>query len=127
VFARFCSLIVEKGRTHLLPQIARSYVAMRDLDEGIARLEVEAAREVDPAALDRIAKAWNAYSGALSTRTSVRLNSALIAGYRLRAGSLRIDYSIAGRLERIRRELAQPLGKPSAQAGGAGGKARGEG
>jgi F-type H+-transporting ATPase subunit delta len=127
VFERFCSLVVDKGRAALLPQIARSYGAMRDADEGIVRLEVEAAREADPAALERIALAWSAYSGAKSTRTSLRVNPALIAGYRLRAGSLRIDYSVAGRLERLRRELARPLGKPSAQAGAPGAQARGEG
>jgi F0F1-type ATP synthase delta subunit len=121
VFERFCALIVDKGRTALLPEIARSYGAMRDADEGIARLEVEAAREVDGEALKRIATAWTSYSGSKTTRARVRINSALIAGYRLRAGSLRIDYSIAGRLERLRRELARPLG---AQASGA---ARGEG
>jgi F-type H+-transporting ATPase subunit delta len=120
VFERFCALIVDKGRATLLPQIARSYGAMRDADEGIARLDVEAAREVDAAALERIARAWNAYTGATTTRTEVRINPALIAGYRLRAGSLRIDYSVAGRLERLRRELARPLGKPSAQARGEG-------
>lgn len=121
VFGRFCSLLVEKGRAPLLVQIARSYILMRDTDEGIERLEVEAAREVDGAALERIASGWTVYSGAKSTRASVRVNPSLIAGYRLRAGSLRIDYSVAGRLERLRRELAQPLGKfPS-------GAARGEG
>jgi len=126
VFERFC-VVVDKGRTALLPQIARSYGAMRDADEGIVRLEVEAAREADSAALERIARAWSAYSGAKSTRTSLRVNPALIAGYRLRAGSIRIDYSVAGRLERLRRELARPLGKSSAQAGAPGAQARGEG
>ena len=120
-FERFCSLIVEKGRAALLPEIARSYGAMRDAEEGIARLEVEAARDVDGEALKRIAEAWTKFSGSKATRPRVRINSALIAGYRLRAGSLRIDYSIAGRLERLRRELARPLG---ASASGA---ARGEG
>jgi F-type H+-transporting ATPase subunit delta len=120
-FERFCALIVDKGRAALLPEIARSFGAMRDAEEGIARLEVEAAREPDAEALKRIAEAWTKYSGSKSTRPRVRINTALIAGYRLRAGSLRIDYSIAGRLERLRRELARPLG---AQASGA---ARGEG
>jgi ATP synthase F1 delta subunit len=120
VFERFCALIVDKGRAALLPQIARAYGAMRDSDEGIARLEVEAAREVDPDALGRIAAAWTSYSGSRTTQAKVKVNSALIAGYRLRAGSLRIDYSIAGRLERLRRELARPLVKSS-------GAARGEG
>jgi F0F1-type ATP synthase delta subunit len=60
-------------------------------------------------ALRRVAAAWTVYAGAVVTQATVRVNPELIAGYRLRAGSLRIDYSIAGRLERLRRELAQPL------------------
>jgi F-type H+-transporting ATPase subunit delta len=128
VFGRFCSLLIEKGRSSLLVQIARSYGAMHDAAEGIERLEIEAAREVDGAALERIAQAWTRYASAKSTRASVRVNPSLIAGYRLRAGSLRIDYSVAGRLERLRRELAQPLGKTSASADVAPrGAARGEG
>lgn len=126
-FERFCSLVVEKGRTSLLPYVARSYGQLRDADEGIARLDVEAAREMAEEALLRISKAWTVYAGAKTTRATVRVNPALIAGYRLRAGSLRIDYSIAGRLERLRRELARPLGKGSASAGISGDPARGEG
>jgi F-type H+-transporting ATPase subunit delta len=127
VFERFCSLIVDKGRISLLPQIATSYGEFRDADEGIARLEVEAARAVGDEALERIAAAWTKYSGARTTRASVRVTPALIAGYRLRAGSLRIDYSIAGRLERLGREFARPLGKTSGSPGAPGGAARGEG
>jgi F-type H+-transporting ATPase subunit delta len=126
-FERFCALVVEKGRTYLLPYVARSYCELRDADEGIARLDVEAAREMADEALRRVAGAWTIYSGARSTRATVRINTALIAGYRLRAGSLRIDYSIAGRLERLRRELARPLGRGSASAGISGDAARGEG
>lgn len=126
-FERFCGLVVEKGRTYLLPYVARAYGELRDADEGIARLDVEAAREMADEALKRVAGAWTVYSGAKSTRATVRINPALIAGYRLRAGSLRIDYSIAGRLERLRRELARPLGKNSASVGTPGDAARGEG
>ena len=126
-FERFCALIVEKGRTRLLPEIARSYGALRDADEGIARLDVEAAREMPDEALRRIAAAWTVYAAASITRTTVRVNPGLIAGYRLRAGSLRIDYSIAGRLERLRRELALPLAASPGTAGGAPAGPRGEG
>ena len=120
VFGRFCSLIVEKGRTSLLPQIARSYGELRDADEGIARLDVEAARSMADEALQRIARAWTLYTGVKSTRASARVSPGLIAGYRLRAGSLRIDYSIAGRLKRLQAELARPLGKPADEARGEG-------
>jgi F-type H+-transporting ATPase subunit delta len=127
VFERFCGLIVEKGRISLVPQIARSYGELRDADEGIARLDVEAARELADDTLRRIAAAWTVYAGVKTTRAQVRVNPALIAGYRLRAGSLRIDYSIAGRLERLRRELVRPFGKSSGMPEGASGAARGEG
>jgi F-type H+-transporting ATPase subunit delta len=127
VFKRFCSLVVDKGRIALLPEIARSYGELRDADEGIARLDVEAAREVAGEVLRRVSEAWTIYAGAKTTRATVRVNPSLIAGYRLRAGSLRIDYSIAGRLERLRRELARPLGKPSGRSEAYGGSARGEG
>jgi ATP synthase F1 delta subunit len=127
VFERFCSLVVEKARIGLLPQIARSYGEFRDADEGIARLEIEAARAMADEALERIAQAWTKYSGARTTSATVRIQPALIAGYRLRAGSLRIDYSIAGRLERLRRELVRPLGKSPGTAGDSSGAARGEG
>jgi F-type H+-transporting ATPase subunit delta len=127
VFERFCSLVVDKGRIALLPQIARSYGELRDAGEGITRLEVEAARAVADEALERISAAWAAYTGAKTTRAKVRVNAALIAGYRLRAGSLRVDYSIAGRLERLRRELARPLEKEPGPAGSRSGEARGEG
>lgn len=126
-FDRFCALIVAKGRTHLLPQIARSYGELRDADEGIARLDVEAAREMAEDALLRVAAAWTIYAGVSTTQATVRINPELIAGYRLRAGSLRIDYSIAGRLERLRRELALPLGASAGIAGGATAGPRGEG
>ena len=78
-------------------------------------------------ALERIATAWTTYAGAKTTRATVRVDPALIAGYRLRAGSLRIDYSIAGRLERLRRELARPLDKSPGTPGGPTAEARGEG
>ena len=92
VFGRFCSLIVDKGRAPLLPQIARSYGAMRDADEGIARLEVEAAREPDGEALDRIAEGldhlYRGQDDAGLGSASTRLSSRAIALGRARFASI---------------------------------------
>lgn len=111
VFPRFCALLVEKDRTGILPAIARIYRGDLDRSEGVVRLEVEAARAVDPAILDRIGAAWARSVGALRAETKLRVSGGLIAGYRLRSGSVRIDYSVAGRLERLRRDLSAPLGR----------------
>ncbi len=111
VFSRFCSLLVEKDRAYLLPEIALIYRADLDKAEGTVRLEVEAARSVDHAILERIGAAWARMSGTTRAETRLRLNPGLIAGYRLRSGSVRIDYSVAGRLERLRRDLSAPMGR----------------
>jgi ATP synthase F1 delta subunit len=107
LFRRFCALLVEKGRAGLLPAVAASYRAVRDRAEGISPLEIEAAREPSDEAVARIAKAWASRSGASSVRTTVRVHPELVAGYRLRSGSIQLDYSIAGRTERLGRQLAR--------------------
>ena len=125
VFERFCALIVDKGRASLLPA-----------DRALLRRDARRRRRHRPArgrgrARDGRARPCSAsprpgpsIPGLKTTRATVRVNPALIAGYRLRAGSLRIDYSIAGRLERLRRELARPLGKSQACRAAAGARRR---
>jgi ATP synthase F1 delta subunit len=120
IFSRFCGLLAAKHRIALIPQIARSYRAIRDADEKIARLEIESARELSTELVERIARAWAKFSGSKSTVATTKINPVLIAGYRLRSGSLCIDYSIAGRAERLRRELARPLEMSGTSARGEG-------
>jgi len=120
VFSRFCGLLADKHRIALIPQIARTYRAIRDADEKIARVEIESAREIPADVVERIARAWASYSGAKSAVATSRITPALIAGYRLRSGSLCIDYSLAGRAERLRRELARPLDISGTSARGEG-------
>ena len=109
LFSRFCALVVAKGRTGLLPAMAVAYRSALDSAQGVSPLEIEAAREIPSATVQRIAAAWRKASGAASVRSSVRVRPELVAGYRLRSGSIRLDYSIAGRVERLTRELAKPL------------------
>jgi len=110
VFSRFCGLLVDKERCSLIPALAAVFRRIVDEEEGVARLLVEAAREPDSATIGRISEAWSRSTGARATVSTVRILPELIAGYRLRSGSVRIDYSIAGRLERLKRRLVLPLG-----------------
>ena len=110
VFSRFCELLVEKERSSLIPALASVFRRIVDAEEGVARLEIEAAREPEAATVGRIGDAWSKSTGARTTISTLRVKPELIAGYRLRSGSIRIDYSIAGRLERLRRRLVLPLG-----------------
>ncbi len=109
VFGRFAELIVNKGRVALLPAISRSYGELADAEAGIARLDIEAARQPDAALIESLTKAWGAAGNGERVFARVRIQPDLIGGYRLRSGSVRYDYSIAGRIERLRRHLARPL------------------
>lgn len=111
VFARFASLLVEKRRMPLLPAIASSFRAFLDGARGVARLEVVSARELTDAVLASIEAAWKAASGASTVVMDTTRDSALLGGFILRTGSVRYDWSTAGRLSRLRRELSRPLGE----------------
>lgn len=126
LFLRFCALLVDTGRAELLPAIAAAYRRSLDRVEGVAPLEVEAAREVPPATLQRLSEAWAGATGASSVRVSVRVAPELIAGYRLRSGSIRLDYTVAGRASRLGRALARSQGR-RLDGSATGGSARGEG
>ena len=117
VFARFCSLLVGKGRVGLLSAVAASYGAELDRARGEARVLVEAAREPPEGLLRALGEAWAAYSGSRSARVSLRLRPELLAGYRLVSGSIRLDCSLARRAEALGLRLA---GGPAAAAGGEG-------
>lgn len=106
VFSRFLLLLARKGRLGLLREIAATYRRLEDEATGLVRLRVEAAREPAPGLLEAFAAAWAKASGARDCAAELRLEPELVAGYRLRSGSLRIDYSAKGRLERLRAALA---------------------
>ena len=126
VFRRFCGLLIEKGRASLVPAIAAAYRLALDRAAGVSPLEIEAAREVPEPVLRRLSEAWRKASGAAAVRATARVNPGLVAGYRLRSGSVLMDYSVAGRAARLGRELAKPLG-PRQDAPAADGALRGEG
>ena len=101
----FVRLVAGKGRAAELPSIQEELQALVDAAEGRVAVELTTAYELpeDEAAaiVGRIEKASGRTVEA--TRT---VDPNLIGGIVLRAGSLRVDASVRGRLERLRRELA---------------------
>lgn len=100
---RFFRLVLEGGREALLPFMAWAYVDLYHADKGIlvgrlvtaapapglaARLEAEAARRT---------------RGRVELETAV--DPALIGGFVMQLGDLRLDASVATQLERVRTQL----------------------
>ena len=109
VYARFATLLIEKGRVQLLPAIAAVFRARLDEDLGLVRLDLCSARPLPAPVLARIGEAWKAASGARSVLIGTSEDPALMGGFILRTGSVRYDWSTAGRLKRLGRVLSRPL------------------
>jgi F-type H+-transporting ATPase subunit delta len=108
-FGRFVDLLVEKSRVALLPLIARSYRALLDAELGISRVDLVSARPLEKATLSEIEGAWKARTKARTVIMRVSQDPALLGGFILRTGSVRYDWSTAGRFKRLGQELSRPI------------------
>jgi F-type H+-transporting ATPase subunit delta len=101
----FVLLVVQKGRATELPEMAR------ELDELVAReqrrltLALTTAYPLDEDEAGRIVEQIERASGQ-SVEATRHVDPSLIGGVVLQIGSLRVDASVRGRLERLRRDLA---------------------
>jgi F-type H+-transporting ATPase subunit delta len=100
----FVRLLAEKGRAAELPEIAREYEALVAAEQRVLAVELTTAYELsDPEAADIVQKIEQASGRPVEATRSV--DPALIGGIVLQAGSMRLDASVRGRLQRLRQEL----------------------
>ncbi|MDP9307866.1 MAG: ATP synthase F1 subunit delta [Actinomycetota bacterium] len=100
----FLLLLAEKNRAGEIDEIAREFDRLVAQEEGILDVELTTAVELsDQEARDVITQIEKA-SGRKVEATQ-RVDPDLIGGLILQAGSLRLDSSVRGRLDRLRQEL----------------------
>ncbi len=100
----FLLLLVEKGRIADVGEIAGEYERLVAAEERRLELELTTAVELsDDEAREIVAQ----IEDAAGTRVEAtrRVDPSLIGGLVLQVGSLRVDASVRGRLERLRHEL----------------------
>jgi F-type H+-transporting ATPase subunit delta len=100
----FILLVAEKGRATELEDIYRELDALVAAEQGRLNVELTTAFELSDEEAEAILKKIEATSGRTIEATR-RVDPELIGGIVLQAGSLRVDASIKGRLDRLRREL----------------------
>ena len=100
----FLLLLAEKGRSAELDEIAREFERLVEAEEGVVRLELTTAYELSDKEAHALVKGIEKESGRPIV-ASRRVDPDLIGGIVVKAGSLRVDSSIRGRLERLRRDL----------------------
>ncbi len=104
-FRNFMLLTAEKGRAAQVEEIHREFERLVADEEGRLSVEMTTAFELSDADARRIVEQIERASGRRIEATR-KVDPGLIGGLVLQAGSLRVDASVRGRLERLRQELA---------------------
>jgi F-type H+-transporting ATPase subunit delta len=101
----FVRLVAEKGRAPMLEEIASEYDALVAAEERILNVELTTAFELSDEQASSIVEQIEQASGR-RVEANRSVDPALIGGVVLKVGTLEVDSSVRGRLERLRRELA---------------------
>jgi F-type H+-transporting ATPase subunit delta len=101
----FVRLLVEKGRGAEIREVAAEFEALVAAQEGILDVELTTASDLSDEEFGRIVGRIEQASGRRVQATR-NVDPSLIGGLVLQAGSMRLDASVRGRLERLRTELA---------------------
>ena len=105
ILRNFARLVAEKGRAPMLEEIAREYNALVAAEERILNVELTTAYELSDNEADSIVKQIEEAAGR-RVEAERTVDPELIGGVVLKVGTLEVDSSVRGRLERLRRELA---------------------
>jgi len=100
----FLRLTAEKGRIGEIDEIAREFERLVAAEERRLSVQVTTAYDLSDDEAQQIVKQIEDASGRKVEATR-NVDPSLIGGLVLQAGSLRVDASVRGRLERLRREL----------------------
>lgn len=104
IVRNFLRLVAAKGRAGEMGAIAAEFEAIVDQAEGRIAVELTTAIELSDEDAAAIVGRIEAASGRTVEATR-SVDPSLIGGIVLQAGSLRVDASVRGRLERLRRDL----------------------
>ena len=100
----FLRLLAEKGRASQIEAIAEEFERLVAVEEGQLNVELTTAYELSEEEAETIVRQIEEASGR-KVEAERKVDPHLIGGIVVQAGSLRLDASVRGRLERIGQEL----------------------
>jgi F-type H+-transporting ATPase subunit delta len=102
----FVRVVAGKGRASILEEIAREYNALVAAEERILNVELTTAFELSDKDAESIVGQIEKASGRRVAAERM-VDPELIGGVVLKVGSLEVDSSVRGKLDRLRRELVE--------------------
>jgi F-type H+-transporting ATPase subunit delta len=100
----FVRLAAQKGRIGDIEEIARAFDRLMAAEERRLDVELTTAFELSDTEAEAILKQIRTASGR-EVEATRKVDPSLIGGFVLQAGSMRVDASVRGRIEGLRREL----------------------
>jgi F-type H+-transporting ATPase subunit delta len=104
IVVNFLKLLAEKGRAAELEDVGEELDALVAQEQRILDVELTTAHELSDEEFGRILGRIEEASGR-KVQAERRVDPDLIGGIVLQAGSMRLDASVRGRLERLRHDL----------------------
>jgi len=104
IVVNFLRLVAEKGRAGELDEIVVELDALVAVEQRVLDVELTTATELSDQEFGRILGRIESASGR-KVQASRKVDADLIGGIVLQAGSMRLDASVRGRLERLRQDL----------------------
>jgi F-type H+-transporting ATPase subunit delta len=101
----FMRLLAEKGRAGEIPEIVAEFETLAAAEQQVLDVELTTAQGLSDEEFGRVVGRIEQASGR-KVQASRKVDPDLIGGIVLQAGSMRLDASVRGRLERLRHELA---------------------
>ena len=106
LFTNFLQVTAEKGRAGEIEEIAKEFEQLMAAEERRLTVELTTARELSDSEAETILGEIEKAAGRKVDATR-KVDPGLVGGIVLQAGSLRVDASVRGRLERLRHELVK--------------------
>jgi F-type H+-transporting ATPase subunit delta len=106
LLTHFLQVVAEKGRAGELEDIAKEFERLMAREERRLTVELTTARELTDSEAEAILKQIEEAAGRKVEATR-SVDPDLVGGIVLQAGTLRVDASVRGRLERLRHELVK--------------------
>jgi F-type H+-transporting ATPase subunit delta len=103
----FLSLVIKKGRSAILFDVAKQFVEQYNILKGIVTAEVSSASALTEANRAEVVGLVKKELGANEVIVKEKINPDLIGGFILKVGDRQFDASIASGLAKLKQEFAQ--------------------
>ncbi|MDR2888220.1 MAG: ATP synthase F1 subunit delta [Lachnospiraceae bacterium] len=109
LFINFLSLLIDKNRLRLLPDIYREYHSMKAARQNVLEIKISSAAPLPKKQVEAIADRYKRQYGAAGVTVTSLIDPLLLGGVLIQIGDIRIDDTQKGRLRSLQRAIREKL------------------